>query len=377
MYFTAPQKEIKPVKETIIETRPSIETQKEVVSVIKPTKTNEKVEKKASEPSKKVSSVVVVQSNAPAPILSKVEIKSSPSSKVDVIQGISSIVNVAPVITSKVEVVTTSQNKQQDIISKVKVVGPSSKVNLVSSHVEVVGTPQTNIITSSTTSPVISTVVHVKSDDDAAVIIGNNIGEPEYDFLSRQPSEVVEETYKVINLKPSSKFHLKHRPSVDVKNKAPSKRGNSLHPTGLVTKLGGTVVKDGTTTIHETSVIGTYISGKYAQVLQSSSHVLGSHQKGKINPSPTLRILKTAAPQIGKSNKHHRHLEPTPVATTNEETQSVDSISTIRNTRKPSGSFKSGFKNRPRKQQEPIEEVAQEVQHSHKKSRPRSSARTK
>lgn len=347
-----------------------------MVSVIKPTKANEKVEKKASEPSKKVSSVVVVQSNAPAPILSKVEIKSSPSSKVDVIQGISSIVNVAPVITSKVEVVTTSQSKQQDVISKVKVVGPSSKVNLISSHVEVVGTPLTDIITPSKTLPIISTVVHVKSDDEPAVIIGNNIGEPEYDFLSRQPSEVVEETYKVINLKPSSKFHLKPRPSIDVKNKAPSKRGNSLHPTGLVTKLGGTVVKDGTTTVHETSVIGTYISGKYAQVLQSSSHVLGSHQKGKINPSPTLRILKTAAPPIGKSNKHHRHLEPTPVSTTNEETQSVDSLSSIRNTRKPPGSFKSGFKNRPRKQ-EAIEEVEQEVQHSHKKSRPRSSSRNK
>lgn len=336
------------------------------------------MEKKTSESNKKVSSsVVVVQSNAPATILSKVEIKSSPSSKVDVVQGISSVVNVAPVITSKVGVVTTSQSKQQDIISKVEIVGPSSKVNLISSHVEVVGTPTVNIITSSAaTSPLVSTVVQVKSDEEPAVIIGNNIGEPEYDFLSRQPSEVVEETYKVINLKPSSKFHLKPRPSAEAKNKAPSKRGNSLHPTGLVTKLGGTVVKDGTTTVHETSVIGTYISGKYAQVLQSSSHVLGAHQKGKINPSPTLRILKTAAPQIGKSNKHHRHLEPTPVATTNEETQSVDSQSSVRNTRKPSGSsFKSGFKNRPRKQ-ETIEEVEQEAQQSYKKSRPRASSRS-
>ena len=142
-----------------------------------------------------------------------------------------------------------------------------------------------------------SSVVSVKSEEEPAVIIGNNIGEPEYDFLSRQPSEVVEETYKVINLKPSSKFHLKPRPSAEPKNKA-TKR-DSLHPTGLVTKLGGTVIKDGTTTVHETSVIGTYISGKYAQVLQSTSHIHNNHQKAKINPSPTLRILKTAAPSLG------------------------------------------------------------------------------
>lgn len=81
---------------------------------------------------------------------------------------------------------------------------------------------------------------------------------------------------------------------------------------------GGTVVKDGITTVHETSVIGTYISGKYAQVLQSTNRILG--QKPKINPSPSLRILKTAAPALGKSNKHHRHLEPTPAASINEET---------------------------------------------------------
>lgn len=114
-------------------------------------------------------------------------------------------------------------------------------------------------------------------------LIGNNIGEPEYDFLSRQPSEVVEETYKVINLKPSAKFHLKPRPPLPGQAKAghhahgnqqqsnQQKRAGSAHPTGLVTKLGGTVVKDGATTVHETSVIGTYISGKYAQVHISNS----------------------------------------------------------------------------------------------------------
>lgn len=53
-------------------------------------------------------------------------------------------------------------------------------------------------------------------------------------------------------------------------------------PTGLVTTLGGTVISDGQTTVHKTSVIGTYVSGKYAQVLKSTSKVF------RDNPSETL-----------------------------------------------------------------------------------------
>lgn len=83
----------------------------------------------------------------------------------------------------------------------------------------------------------------MKSDDEPAAIIGNNIGEPEYDFLSRQPSEVVEETYKVINLRPSSKLQLKPRPSVDAKNRATKKVDNSGRPTGLVSKMEGKIAK--------------------------------------------------------------------------------------------------------------------------------------
>lgn len=114
---------------------------------------------------------------------------------------------------------------------------------------------------------VLSSIVSLQTDEEPA-FLGNNIGELEYDLLSKQPSEVVEETYKVINLKPSSKFHLKPRTNVGhTKSPGPAqKRAGGAHPTGLVTKLGGTVVKDGSTTVHETSVIGTYISGKYAQV---------------------------------------------------------------------------------------------------------------
>lgn len=83
------------------------------------------------------------------------------------------------------------------------------------------------------TQSVIQSVVQIKSDDEPAAIIGNNIGEPEYDFLSRQPSEVVEETYKVINLRPSSKFQLKPRSTAE------PKRRDSVRPTGLVSKMEG------------------------------------------------------------------------------------------------------------------------------------------
>lgn len=165
-----------------------------------------------------------------------------------------------------------------------------------------------------------------EDDEPAPVLqIGNNIApEPEYDFLSRQPSEFVEETYRVVNLKPTATASQAGAASAaPTKPKGKRGQGNKKpRPTGLVTKLGGTVVKDGATTVHETSVIGTYISGKYAQVLQSTSHVFQGNaaaaaapaQKGpapgpkNINPSQTLRILKTAAPNPNKTPRYNAEL---------------------------------------------------------------------
>lgn len=57
---------------------------------------------------------------------------------------------------------------------------------------------------------------------------------------------------------------------------------HQTYPTGLVTVLGGTVVNEGSTTVYETKVIGTYISGKYAQILSSSI-------KDMPMASPTIR----------------------------------------------------------------------------------------
>lgn len=196
-------------------------------------------------------------------------------------------------------------------------------------------------------SPVISSVVEVsESDEDSDVILddGNDIGEPEYDFLSRQPTEFVEETYRVVNLKPS----VIKKPKVASKTTA--RNVDAVHPTGLVTKSGGTVIKDGLTTVHETSVIGTYISGKYAQVLQSTSQIFNGNQKPKIQPTSTLRILKTAAPTIAKTPKYVSVEEELPV----DAVQSGPNL--VRTSRRPAQAVNS-FKNRISNRKDVVEEI--------------------
>ncbi|EGI63042.1 PREDICTED: mucin-17 [Acromyrmex echinatior] len=184
-----------------------------------------------------------------------------------------------------------------------------------------------------TKTPTLSSVVQIRAKDETPGV-KNNLAEPEYDFLSKQPTEVIDETYKLINLRPSSKVH--HKPRA-------TPRRDKENPTGLVTKLGGTIVKDGLTTVHETSVIGTYINGKYAQVLQSSSRILTAPvapvADGKIRPSNTNRILKTIGPQHGKLKPQ---LEPTPTNQQQDESSLPlealfePSDTPVRSTRKPS-----------------------------------------
>lgn len=65
------------------------------------------------------------------------------------------------------------------------------------------------------------------------------------------------------------------------------------YPTGLVTVLGGTFVDGTSTTVFETKVIGTYIDGKYAQILQSTSHIVGSEPSSAIiTPSLTYSTVE-------------------------------------------------------------------------------------
>ncbi|CAG2117435.1 unnamed protein product, partial [Medioppia subpectinata] len=55
--------------------------------------------------------------------------------------------------------------------------------------------------------------------------------------------------------------------------------------------MGGTVVRNGETTIHETKVIGTYIDGKYAQILQSTARVeVPIVQTPHIRPTQTSKV---------------------------------------------------------------------------------------
>ncbi|CAG2161895.1 unnamed protein product [Oppiella nova] len=90
----------------------------------------------------------------------------------------------------------------------------------------------------------------------------------------------------IINTK-SSVFHQispTHVPQAIQPTKA-----SQQYPTGLVTVLGGTVVRNGETTIHETKVIGTYIDGKYAQILQSTARV-----EVPVPQTPVIRPTQTS-----------------------------------------------------------------------------------
>ncbi|CAH0664445.1 unnamed protein product [Chilo suppressalis] len=309
-----PPKTEKPVQENIIETKPPPPS---VISVkpeaIKPSKISDNVKtKKPSGPAVISSAISVVSSpnknddkvvNVPKSIIkeqkqiiTKVEVVAGPSKIVE-----SSSPKPSPSKPSKLSKPSNSSDKKHkpDAIKSI--------TNVVSSKVEVKQAPPASIINSK-----VSSVVQIKSsqaeEEPAILITNNNIGEPEYDFLSRQPSEFVEETYKVINIRPSKSHAQKPKHKNRVHPPTPQPEDDD-HPLGLVTTLGGTIVKDGLTTVHETSVIGTYISGKYAQVLNSNSKVLQGGHRNKIAPTPTHRILKTPAPGL----KNHRHnLEPTP-----------------------------------------------------------------
>lgn len=266
------------------------------------------------------------------------------------------------IVSSHVELVDDGEKSQPKPIAHVDAVREQPAI--VSSHVEIVSPSivESVPIESKNLSPrVVSSVVeiHASEDLDQLIPVENNINDPDFEFLSREPSELTEETYRLpLNKSPNSKFHQKSRAAQDGASRkahASTQRGGAsaaasgdAHPTGLVTKLGGTIVKDGLTTVHETSVIGTYISGKYAQVLQSTSHLIANAAKAKIAPSNSLRVLKTAAPHLPK--KPHV-VEPVTRAAT-QESDEVDEIygssqskNLVRSQRRPAVSSNT-FKNR-------------------------------
>jgi hypothetical protein len=230
---------------SVIETKPIKlnSTPAPPISEIKPSKTTTKssenkgaTSQSGNAPSnKRLTSNVEVKAGPLATIFSSVvEVRGggSPSSVVNVNQGQSSIVEIKggsssvvqirggtpPVLASKVEVrggISAVSNAKEPsakvevhegLSSLVEVRASPSKI--LFSHVEVVGgdippsvTAEENHQDHHNEVPTIfSSVVEVRSSSEEPALSGNNIVEPEYDFLSRQPSEVVDETYKVSTL---------------------------------------------------------------------------------------------------------------------------------------------------------------------------------
>ncbi|CAN7975229.1 unnamed protein product, partial [Ixodes persulcatus] len=97
---------------------------------------------------------------------------------------------------------------------------------------------------------------------------------------------------------------------------ASSTSSRPQYPTGLVTVLGGTHVNGGATTIHETKVIGTYIDGKYAQILQSTSRIMhassSTERPTQVRPTPAFKAPEpTPAASLPVENSRKPELTTT------------------------------------------------------------------
>lgn len=115
----------------------------------------------------------------------------------------------APVITTKVEVKTSeSSDEPREVKEEQKVSNVRVEVVTHREEVEERGTTESDVDSEPAVEvtgilkplTILSSKVEVVAEEPAT-IVGNNIGEtPEYyDFLSRQPSEVVDETFRVSN----------------------------------------------------------------------------------------------------------------------------------------------------------------------------------
>jgi hypothetical protein len=232
---------------SVIETKPTKMTSTSAPQIleIKPSKTTGKFSENKGATSqsenapgnKRLTSNVEVKVGPPATIFSSVvEVRGggSPSSVVNVNQvpssivelkgGTSSVVQIRggtpSVLSSQVEVRggTSALSNAKEPSAKVEVhEGPSSVVDvrtspskILFSHVEIVGGDIPPSVTAAENTQdhhnevptIFSSVVEVRSSSEEPALSGNNIVEPEYDFLSRQPSEVVDETYKVSTFVP-------------------------------------------------------------------------------------------------------------------------------------------------------------------------------
>lgn len=152
-----------------------------------------------------------------------------------------------------------------------------------------------NII-KTTNKTAISAKYNNDKDGNSEAYIESNFNQPEYDMLSRQPTEYIEESYRIMNLDKSSRIHVAKRktPALDKSNTHFSFDTQTISPAMKTSKI---FPKNNVTNIHETSIrtIVSRSSVKKGQNIQSPLHAF-KNRNSKVNPSSTPRILKTVAP---------------------------------------------------------------------------------
>ncbi|XP_035707259.1 mucin-17 isoform X2 [Folsomia candida] len=74
-----------------------------------------------------------------------------------------------------------------------------------------------------------------------------------------------------------------------------------LNPTGLVTSVDGTIVRDGKTTLYTSLVYGTFIGKSYAQVIKSTSRVVKAAVSSSVLPTRST-IRPTSVAKLPKSS---------------------------------------------------------------------------
>ncbi|XP_015368831.1 PREDICTED: proteoglycan 4 [Diuraphis noxia] len=168
-------------------------------------------------------------------------------------------------------------NKEPMVSSKVIVMAGSKVLENIQTKVEVIegSTPEPSKVVEKA---IYSKVEVISGEPVEEVAVNHLQPTPEYDFLSRQPSEVVDETFKVIDLKPSLSRHV-----LVQKSRGPDGKLRAFN------SIANFNVEEEPTTNKAPKKVAV-----------------------KISPSASgVRILKTAAP---KPSSRSPNVEPTPAA---------------------------------------------------------------
>lgn len=180
-------------------------------------------------------------------------------------------------------------NKEPVISSKVVVLAGSKIVENIVTKVEVIegNAPAPSKVEEKA---IYSKIEVISGEPIAEVAVNHLQPTPEYDFLSRQPSEVVDETFKVIDLKPSVLRNV----AGGQKNRGPDGKLRAFNSVA-----------------------------SFNTEEEPTTNKVPKKVAVKISPSASgVRILKTAAP---KSAARSPNVEPTPAAIGLED-ESLDSL---------------------------------------------------